>query len=95
MRLAPAVEGTELGYPTASSVPIGVVALVCALLYAIPRTSILGAVLLTGFLGGATATQVRVQDPWFFFPVAIGSVGLAGAILDGRTIARAYPATNS
>ena len=73
LRLAPAVEGTtRLGYPTSLVVPIGIVALVCAFFYAIPRTSILGAVLLTGFLGGATATQVRVQDPWFFFPVAIG-----------------------
>ena len=61
LRLAPAMEGTaRLGYPTSLVLPIGVVGLVCALLYAIPRTSILGAILLTGFLGGATATQVRV-----------------------------------
>ena len=61
------------------------VALVSAFLYALPSTSILGAVLLTGFLGGATATQVRVQDPWFFFPVALGVlVWLGPFLLDER-----------
>ena len=82
LRMAPAVEGTaRLGYPTSLVLPIGVVALVCTFLYAIPRTSILGAVLLTGYLGGATATQVRVQNPWFFFPVAIGVMVWAGPFL--------------
>jgi hypothetical protein len=82
LRMEPAVEGTaRLGYPTSLVLPIGVVALVCTFLYAIPRTSILGAVLLTGYLGGATATQVRVQDPWFFFPVAIGVMVWAGPFL--------------
>ena len=82
LRMAPAVEGTaRLGYPTSLVLPIGVVGLVCAFLYAIPRTSILGAILLTGFLGGATATQVRVQDPWFFFPVVIGMIVWVGPFL--------------
>ena len=82
LRMAPAVEGTaRLGYRTSLVLPIGLVALVCTFLYAIPRTSILGAVLLTGYLGGATATQVRVQDPWFFFPVAIGVMVWVGPFL--------------
>ena len=82
LRMAPAVEGTaKLGYPTSLVLPIGLVALVCTFLYAIPRTSILGVVLLTGFLGGATATQVRLQDPWFFFPVAIGVMVWVGSFL--------------
>jgi DoxX-like family len=81
-RMAPAVEGTaRLGYPASLVVPIGLAALVCAVLYAIPRTSILGAILLTGYLGGATATQVRVQDPWFLFPVAIGVTVWVGPFL--------------
>lgn len=86
LRMAPAVEGTaRLGYPTSLVVPIGLVALVCTLLYAIPRTQILGAILLTGYLGGATATLVRLQDPWFFFPVGIGVVvWLAPFLLDAR-----------
>jgi DoxX-like family len=58
-KLAPAVEGTvRLGYPAGLVVPIGIAALVSVVLYAIPRTSILGAILLAGYLGGATATQV-------------------------------------
>jgi hypothetical protein len=82
LRMAPAVEGTaRLGYPTSLVLPIGLVALVCTFLYAIPRTSILGAVLLTGYLGGATATQVRVEDAWFFFPIAIGVMVWVGPFL--------------
>jgi DoxX-like family len=82
LRLAPAVEGTiRLGYPASVVVPIGLVSLISAFLYAIPRTSILGAILLTGFLGGATATQVRVQDPWFFFPVVLGVLVWVGPFL--------------
>jgi DoxX-like family len=82
LRLAPAVEGTiRLGYPASVVVPIGLVSLISAFLYAIPRTSILGAILLTGFLGGATATQVRVQDPWFLFPVVLGVLVWVGPFL--------------
>jgi len=68
-----AVEGTtRLGYPANLVVIIGWVELVCLVAYVIPRTSPIGAVLLTGYLGGATATQVRVEDPWFLFPIAVG-----------------------
>ena len=67
-----AVEGTtRLGYPADLVVIIGLVELACLLAYIIPRTSAIGALLLTGYLGGATATQVRVENPWFLFPVAV------------------------
>lgn len=73
---APVVEGTvKLGYPESTIVPLGVVLLVCTVLYAIPQTSVLGAMLLTGYLGGAVATHVRVGDPLFthvLFPVYMG-----------------------
>src|SRR5262245_57721428 len=73
MKLPVAVEGTvRLGYPAGVIVPLGVVLLASVVLYIVGRTSILGAILLTGYLGGATATQVRVEDPWFVFPVALG-----------------------
>jgi len=79
LKLPAAVEGTvRLGYPVSTIQPVGVIALVCVLLYAIPRTSILGAILLTGYLGGATATQVRVQDAWFVFPAVLGALIWAG-----------------
>jgi hypothetical protein len=59
--------------------------LVCTVVYVIPRTAFLGAVLLTGYLGGAVATQVRVEDPWFVFPAFIGVLVWVGLFLrDGR-----------
>src|ERR1700681_2564341 len=68
-----AVKGTiELGYPESVVAGIGVVLLVCTVLYVIPRTAVFGAVLLTGYLGGAVASQVRVGNPLFthvLFPV--------------------------
>jgi ABC-type uncharacterized transport system permease subunit len=76
MRLAPALEGTaQLGYPTSLVFGIGCLQLACVVLYAIPLTSVLGAILLTGYLGGAVATHVRVGSPLFthvLFPVYLG-----------------------
>src|SRR6187397_1579361 len=70
----------KFGYPEGTLLPIGVVELICALLYAVPRTSVLGAILLTGYMGGATATHVRVSDPWFM-AVLLGVVAWAGLYL--------------
>lgn len=56
---------TQIGYPLDVIRPLGVICLACTLLYAIPRTSILGAILLTGYLGGAIASKVRIEDPMF------------------------------
>jgi DoxX-like family len=76
-----ALEGTaRLGYPKGVVFGLGVVQLLCAVLYAIPRTSILGAILLTGYLGGATATHVRVSEP-FIFPIVFGVVVWLGLYL--------------
>ena len=61
---APAVSGTvQLGYPASVVFGIGLVEILCVVAYAIPRTAILGAVLLTGYFGGAVATHVRVGSP--------------------------------
>jgi hypothetical protein len=65
----------ELGYPATTMRPIGIILLVCVILYAIPRTSVLGAILLTGYLGGAVATHVRLLNPFFshqLFPTYLG-----------------------
>jgi hypothetical protein len=62
----------QLGYPESVIFPLGIIVLVCVILYVIPRTAVLGAILLTGYLGGAVATHVRVGDPLFshtLFPV--------------------------
>jgi len=85
MKLAPAVEGTaKLGYPVSVVLSIGIVLFVCTVLYAIPRTSILGAILLTGYLGGAVASNVRVENPLFgyvLFPVYVGVLLWLGLFL--------------
>ncbi len=55
----------KLGYPAGVAAPIGIVLIASVLLYALPRTAVLGAILLTGYLGGAVATHVRAGDPLF------------------------------
>lgn len=65
-----------LGYPPETAQGIGMLTLVCTLLYAWPRTSVLGAVLLTGLFGGAMATQLRVFNPLFSHLLFGGYLGL-------------------
>src|SRR5258706_10617651 len=61
VKIAPVVDAfAQLGYPVSLAPRIGILALACVAVYAIPRTSVLGAVLLTGYLGGAVATQLRI-----------------------------------
>jgi hypothetical protein len=69
------------GYPPSTLVPIGIVELSCALLYAIPRTSVLGAVLVTSYLGGAVATHVRVSQAVWFGPALLGVFAWLGLYL--------------
>lgn len=78
------VESTvQLGYPESAIVGIGLTLLACTALYLLPRTAVLGALLLTGYLGGAVATQLRVSASWFnlLFPVVLGAVVWAGLSL--------------
>ena len=77
----------KLGYPESVILGLGIVLLACTVLYLIPLTSVLGANLLTGYLGGAVATHVRVEDGLFpvFFPVILGALLWGGLFLrDGR-----------
>jgi hypothetical protein len=73
----------ELGIPISQSVIIGALLLLCTILYAIPRTAVLGAVLLTGYLGGAVAVQMRVGNPVFetIFPVLFAGIAWLGIYL--------------
>jgi hypothetical protein len=75
LRLAPAVQGTAaLGYQADAVLWIGLIELVCLGLYLVPRTAVLGAILLTGYLGGAIASQVRIGAPLFsrqLFPIYV------------------------
>lgn len=63
---------TKLGYPLRLAPVIAIIELACTILYLIPRTAMLGAILLTAFLGGATAAKVRLEDPWILFSPAFG-----------------------
>jgi hypothetical protein len=81
---APVVEASaRLGFPLALSVSVGILLATCTILYAIPRTAVLGAVLLTGYLGGAVAIQMRAGSPLFetVFPVILGVIVWAGIYL--------------
>jgi len=63
----------HMGYPESVGIPIGITELVCTLLYLVPQTRYLGAILLTGYLGGAVATHVRLSEP-FYTPIILGVV---------------------
>ena len=70
----------QLGFPESALVGIGMLLIACTIVYLVPRTAIVGAVLLTGYLGGAVATQVRAGSSLFetMFPVMIGALVWGG-----------------
>jgi len=90
-----AVEGTaQLGYPASSVLGIGIIELVCLILYVVPRTSVLGAVLFTGYLGGAIATHVRLANPLFthiLFPVYVAALLWGGLYLREERLRELLP----
>ena len=84
LKPAPVVEATaRMGYPENVILGLGILLLTCLAVYLIPRTSVLGAILLTGYLGGAVASHVRVRDDMFpvFFPVIVGVLLWGGLFL--------------
>lgn len=81
VKAAPVLEGfARFGYPESVAVGIGVVELLCVVLYVLPRTSVIGAILLTGYLGGAVATHVRIGEP-FVGPLVLGLLVWSGLYL--------------
>ena len=95
---APVVEATvRLGYSENVIVPIGIVLVVCTILYLIPKTSVLGAILLTGYLGGAVATHVRAAEGTFpiVFPIIIGGLLWLGLYLRNRSLRLLVPLTST
>jgi hypothetical protein len=90
LQVEPVIKGTlELGWPTSAVVPLGVLLLVGAVLYAIPRTAVLGAIYLTGFLGGAIATHYRIGSPLFthvLFGLYVALVMWSGLALRDRAV---------
>jgi hypothetical protein len=84
MKPAPVVEAfARLGYPLSASVGIGILLLVCTAIYVTPKTWVLGAILLTGYLGGAVSTHVRAGSSTFetIFPVIFGVLVWLGIYL--------------
>jgi len=75
LRLPVAVQANvQLGYPESTVLVIGIIELICLITYLIPRTSVFGAILLTGYLGGAIASQLRAGNPLFshtLFPIYV------------------------
>jgi len=72
-------EGMEqLGWPENLATTLGVIEIICTILYVIPRTAVIGAILLTGYLGGAIATHARIGDPAFVSAAVLGILLWAG-----------------
>ncbi len=89
LQLPQVVEGTtSLGFPASVILPIGIIQVPCLILLLVPRTSLIGAVLLTGYLGGAIATHVRLGNPLFthvLFPIYVAALVWGGLfLLDSR-----------
>lgn len=82
-----------MGYPEQVILPLGVVLCVCTVLYLVPQTAVLGAILLTGYLGGAVATHVRHEDGLFavFFPAIFGALLWGGLVLRDPRLAALVP----
>lgn len=94
---APVLEATtKLGIPEHLIIPLGVVLILSTILYVIPRTTMLGAILLTGYLGGAVNTHVRVGEGWFpiLFPVFFGVLLWGGLYLRETRLHSLVPLTS-
>jgi hypothetical protein len=94
MRVAPVLEAcARLGVSQNLVVGIGAILLACVVVYAIPRTAVLGAILLTGYLGGAVFTQLRAGGPLFdtLFPVIFGMLIWAGIFLRDNRLSTLVP----
>ena len=91
MQPASVLEGfVRLGYPENLALGIGIVELACVAIYLAPPTSVLGAILLTGYLGGATATHLRVGEP-VFAPIILGMMVWAGLFFRDARIRALIP----
>jgi hypothetical protein len=79
LQLPSVIDGfRQSGFQPSAVLPVGIIELVCTVVYLIPRTRFLGAVLMTGLLGGAVATNVRMEDPTWILPALCGVLVWAG-----------------
>jgi uncharacterized membrane protein YphA (DoxX/SURF4 family) len=78
------------GYPLAVAKPLGIVEIACAVIYLIPQTAVLGAILITGYMGGAIATHVRLEEA-FIIQTVIGVVAWLGIFLRDARLRQLLP----
>ena len=84
----------QLGWPVSLAAPLGVILLTCVVLYALPHTAVLGAILLTGYLGGAVATHLRIGNPLYshiLFPAYLGAMIWGGLFLRDARVRALIP----
>jgi hypothetical protein len=83
----------QLGYPASCTAGIGIALLICTVLYAVPQTAVLGAISLTGYLGGAVASQVRIGASWIslFFPFLFAVLIWVSLLLRDRRLRAVLP----
>jgi hypothetical protein len=82
MKTAAVIEGfARAGLPERLIIPVGLIELICIAVYAIPRTAVLGAILMTGLLGGATITELRIGGATWPIPVILGMLAWGGLYL--------------
>ena len=97
VRPAPVIQAfARTGWPAELSVPLGAILLTCTILYVIPRTAVLGAVLLTGYLGGAVAANLRLENPLVsntLFPVYFGILIWTSILTRNPGLAEWFPLT--
>jgi len=91
VRESHALSGTkQLGWPETAVQPLGIILLICTILYIIPKTKVLGSILLTAYLGGATATMMRVGFP-LYFSIIFGILVWVGAYLTNSKLRDLLP----
>ena len=92
MKTAAVVEGfVRAGVPERLIIPVGIIELVCVIVYVIPQTAVLGAILMTGLLGGATITTLRIGDPTYPMPVVLGMLAWGGLFLRDTRLRELIP----
>ncbi|HEX4004349.1 MAG TPA: DoxX family protein [Candidatus Acidoferrales bacterium] len=94
MKVRQVIDATlRIGFPVSTVVGVGITLLICVGVYVIPRTSVLGAILLTGYFGGATAANIRAGSPLFntCFSVAFGVLTWLGLYLRERRLQALVP----
>ena len=92
MKTASVIEGfVRAGVPERLIIPVGIIELVCVIVYVIPQTAVLGAILMAGLLGGATITNLRIGDPTYPMPVVLGMLAWGGLFLRDTRLRELIP----